>query len=152
MVTWISPSNFVYFSSTNTSESTLDTSHENIENVFSSFPTLSKVFATMLDVFDKFMTKTIPRSNESSLENPTNVLTMTSLIVTTTIQDSINLSQDVVASDDDDSTLPPWLFSNASKRKKQVASPKDFDFSQLVPIKLKTTKKAKTLSRVKVDK
>ncbi|XP_059071781.1 uncharacterized protein LOC131870090 [Cryptomeria japonica] len=95
------------------------------------------------------MTESAPRSNESSLENPISVVTMTYPIVTTTIQDSINPSQDVVAGEDDDSTLPPWLFSNAPKRKKQTVSPEDFDFSQLVVVKPKSTKKAKNLSRVK---
>lgn len=80
------------------------------------------------------------------------MITIPSPLLNTTIQDSINPSQDVLVGGEDDSTLPPWLFSNAPKRKKQVVSPEDFDFSQIVPIKPKTTKKAKTFSRVKVDK
>lgn len=137
MVTCVSPSKFVHVSSISASESTLDTLHDNIENIFSTFLTLSKVSTTMLDDFDKFMDESAPMSNKLSLENPTNVVTMTSSIVTTTVPDSINPSQDVVGGENDDLTLPPWLMSNAPKRKKQSISPEDFDFSQLVPIKPK---------------
>lgn len=72
----------------------------------------------MLDDFDKFMIESIPKSNDSSLVNPTNFVTMTSPIVTTTVQKSISPSQEVATCEDDDSTLPSWLFSNAPKRKK----------------------------------
>lgn len=58
----------------------------------------------------------------------------------------------MVVGEDDGSTLLPWLSSNAPKRKKQVVSLDDFDFNQLVPVKAKTSKKAKIISRVKVDK
>lgn len=98
------------------------------------------------------MNESTTKSNESSLENPSHVVTMTSPIVTTTIQDSINPSQDVVASENDYSTLPPYLSSNVPKRKKQIVSPEDFDFKQLALVKHKTTKKTKNLSRIKVDK
>lgn len=72
----------------------------------------------MLDDFDKFMHESTPRSNKSSLENPTNIVTITSPIVTATIQDSINPSQDVVVDEDDDSNFPPWLLSNVPNRMK----------------------------------
>lgn len=58
----------------------------------------------------------------------------------------------MVAGENDDSNLPPWLFSNAPKRKKWAISPEDFDFNQIVPIKPKTTKNVKTLTRVNIDK
>lgn len=47
--------------------------------------------------------------------------------------------------------LPPWMEVVAPKRKKQVISPDEFDFEQLVPPKPKGTKKPKTVSRVLVD-
>lgn len=49
------------------------------------------------------------------------------------------------------STLYPWLKSATPKRKKRVISPDDFDFEKLMPPKTKGVKKAKTLSRIKVD-
>lgn len=49
------------------------------------------------------------------------------------------------------SNLLPWLDVVASKRKKQVISPDDFNFDQLGPIKNKVTKKPKTMSRILVD-
>lgn len=73
-------------------------------------------------------------------------------IVTTTPQEPMNSSQALLIGGDDDSSVLPWLFSNAPKRKKQAISPNESDFSLLVPTKPKTTKKDKTLSRVKVDK
>lgn len=97
VVTCIFPSSAIHVSSTSASEFALDTPHANIEDVFSAFLTLSEVSTTMLDDFDKSMNDSAPGSNESSLENPTNVVIMTSPIVTTTIQDSINPSQDVVS-------------------------------------------------------
>lgn len=51
----------------------------------------------------------------------------------------------------ENASLPPWLVSNTPKRKKKAISPDDFDFIQLVPIKPKVTKKAKTLSRLRID-
>lgn len=152
MITCVSPSNFIHVSSNSSSEFGLDTPHYNIENVFLAFPTLFEVYVTMMDDFDKLMNESAPRSNESSLENPSHVVTMTSPVVTTTTKDSINLSQDVVAGENDDSSLPPLLVSNTPKRKKRAVSPEDFDFTQLVPVKPKTIKKAETLSRVKLDK
>lgn len=85
MVTCISPSIVIHISFTHASESTLDMPHDNIENVFYEFLSLSEVSATMIDDFNKLMNEPIPRSNESSLENPSHVITMTSPIVTTTI-------------------------------------------------------------------
>lgn len=74
VITCVSPSNIIHVSSTSVSESSLDTPHDNIKNVFLVFPTLSEVFATRMDDFDRSMS---PRSNKSSLENSSHVVTMT---------------------------------------------------------------------------
>lgn len=42
--------------------------------------------------------------------------------------------------------------SNTPNIKKKAISLDDFDFNQLVPIKPKVTKKAKTMSRLRIDR
>lgn len=48
--------------------------------------------------------------------------------------------------------MPLWLVFNTLKRKNRAISLDDFNFSQLTHVKPKGTKKAKTLSKVMVDK
>lgn len=133
--------------STTTNVLALDTPQDNIENVF--LPNLSEVFSSMLEYFDKFMSETKLPPKVSVVENPPAIVTFTNSIVTTSIQNHELSSQVLSTRVEDDTPLPPWLVSNTPKRKKQAISPNDFDFSHLVPVKPKGTKKAKTLSRVK---
>lgn len=108
--------------STTTSESTLDTPHDNIENVF--LPNLSKVSSFMLDDFDKFMSEIEIPSKVSNLENPPAIVSSTHTIVTTIVQNQELVSQVLDTQVEDDTPLAPWLVFNAPKKEKENHLPK----------------------------
>lgn len=83
VATCISPTNVNHVSSTSASEFARYSSRQYRECLLRF--SLYELSATMLDDFDKFMNDSTPKSNESSLENPTNFVTMTSPIVTTIV-------------------------------------------------------------------
>lgn len=98
---------------------------------------------------DKFMIETM--QNVSTVEIIEVVLTNSPLLVTTTFVSVATLTQTMIAGPKGSSSpLPPWLASQTPKRKKQVVSPNDVDFGQLVPVKITSIEKLKTLSRVLV--
>lgn len=105
----------------------------------------------MLEDFDKFVLETQVPPQVSNTQNLPAIVTLTLPIVTISIQSQELATQVLTTRVDEDASLPPWLVSNTPKRKTQAISLDDFDFNQLVSAKPKVTKKAKTLSRLRID-
>lgn len=62
------------------------------------------------------------------------------------------MSQQLLVDQESDiSFLPPWLVSQAPKRKKQVVSLDELDFEEVVSSKPKGKKKPKTLSKLHME-
>jgi hypothetical protein len=98
--------------------------------------------------FDKFMSESL-----SNIHVPVAVLTETSLIVTTTcVTTTTGISYQLATGGEaDTSFLPPWLVTQAPKRKKQVVSPDELYLEEVIPYKSKGKKKPKTLSRLHME-
>lgn len=117
-----------------------------------SIPSLSSSSFDIGDasIFDHFVMNT----DQVSSANVTGAVFTNTLPIVSTISTSTVSGTPAVGMDPNVSTslLPPWLLAYMPKRKKQVISPDDFDFTKLVPAKPKAPKKLKILSSVLEDK
>jgi hypothetical protein len=79
------------------------------------------------------------------MEDP---LIISMICVTTTARIYQHLA---TSGEGDTSFLPPWLVTQAPKRKKQVVSLDELDLEEVIPSKPKGKKKPKTLSRLHME-
>lgn len=131
--------------------------HDNMAGVFSyvSHPGKPMIpsmegYSSLSD-FDRFMSESMPHITTRPV--PIAIQTEAPAIVSITTCTQSNISQ--VTSEGTPailSDLPSWLSAVVPKRKKHDVLPDIFDFEQLKQVKAKGIKRAKMVSRVRMDK
>lgn len=130
-------------------ESSLETPHDNLENVFdanSPYAILSSVslpkIGTSAMNFDRFMSKAC--HDMTSEQTLVTLQTEASPRITTAVQtEPVSTQATIVVTEVISLDLPPWLSLITPKRKRQEISPDVFDFQQLRKSKPRLPRKTK---------